>query len=81
VKNPIKARKLLILLCSNIVDFKITELKLAGSNGIINDQVESNWKGEEQNKEEGGMVPKKVQSLFGWVWAEALCANLVPEDK
>jgi len=66
VKNPIKARKLLILLCSNIVDFKITELKLAGSNGIINDQVESNWKGEEQNKEEGGMVPKKSTVTF-WV--------------
>jgi len=41
------------------VDFKITELKLAGSNVILNDQVESNWKGEEHNKEEGGMVPKK----------------------
>ena len=47
------------------MDFKITELKLARCNGIINDQVESNRKGQEQNKEEGGMVPKKYSQFLG----------------
>lgn len=47
------------------MDFKITELKLAGCSGIIDDQVESNWKGDEQNKEEGGMSPKKYSQFLG----------------